>query len=64
MKLLKGGVILGVLASAAMGCLWLLDLVPGDEASRALQQILGVVAILTVALFVVFLVAGRGKSAP
>lgn len=61
MKLVKVGVILGTLASAVMASLWLLNLVPGEEATESLKRILGVVAILTGALFVIFMVAGRDK---
>ena len=61
MKIVKVGVILGTIASATMACLWVLDLVPGQQAAESLKRILGVVAILTGALFVIFMVAGREK---
>ncbi len=61
MNVLKVGVILGTLASAAMASLWMLDLVGGEEATRTLARILGVVVILTVALGVIMLVT-KGKA--
>ena len=63
MKALRIGVILGTLASAVMASLWLLDLVPGEQAATALKRVLGVVGVLTAALWVMLMAAGRGKQA-
>jgi hypothetical protein len=62
MKVLKLGVILGTLATAVMAAIWVLDLVDGAEATRTLVRILGVVAILTVALGAITLLSGKGKT--
>jgi hypothetical protein len=63
MKALRIGVILGTVASAAMASLWLLDVVPGEQAAESLKRILGVVGVLTLALWAILLVAGRGRKA-
>jgi hypothetical protein len=62
MNVLKVGVILGTLASAAMASLWVLGVVGGEEATETLKRILGVVVILTVALGAILLVTGKGKA--
>lgn len=62
MNVLKLGVILGTLATAVMAAMWVLDLVGGGEATRTLVRILGVVAILTVALGAITLLSGKGKA--
>ena len=44
-----------------MACLWLLDLASGDQAVEALKRILGVLGMLTLALWVIVAVSGRGR---
>ena len=63
MKALKFGAVLATLATALVACLWLLDLVPGDQAVEALKRVLGVLVVVTLALWAVVAVSGRGTSA-
>jgi hypothetical protein len=60
MKAVRFGAILATLATALVGCLWILDVVAGDEAVEALKRVLAVLGIVTLALWAVFAVSGRG----
>jgi hypothetical protein len=63
MKALKFGAILATLATALVACLWLLDLVSGDQAVEALKRVLGVLVVVTLALWAIVAVSGRGTPA-
>jgi hypothetical protein len=63
MKALRFGAILATLATALLACLWVLDLVSGEQAVEALKRVLAVLGIVTLALWVVLAVSGRGRSA-
>lgn len=60
MKALRFGAILATLATTLVACLWILDVVAGDEAVKALKRVLAVLGIVTLALWAVFAVSGRG----
>ena len=63
MKAVKFGAILATLATALVACLWILDVVSGDDAVEALKRVLAVLGIVTAALWLVLAVSGRGTRA-